>query len=60
MRKIKEMTAVDDKENVNHLEEVERNILNRRKPKMVESADKSLGSTRMLRSSSRTNAVPRW
>ena len=52
MRKIKKASEVSDKENLNYLEQVERNILSRRR-KGDASAEKNLESHRLLRSSSK-------
>lgn len=62
LRKIRRTSAADKENNLNYLEEVERNIMNRRKRNMDSTAGySSVGrpgstdSTRLLRSSSKTS-----
>ena len=61
LRKIRRTTAADKENNLNYLEEVERNIMNRRKRNMETTGYSSVGrtgstdSTRLLRSSSKTS-----
>ena len=56
MRKIKKISENNDKENLNYLEEVERNIMNRRR-KGENSSEKGPGSQRLLRSSSKLKGI---